>query len=101
MPLSSFTLLQESFMSWWCSKIQIWVQAYSQRLPKSNLACRSVKKFKPIIPPADVGNMQTKNEWLKVTPPIWNKTWCSPTISHYSESFECRTFERYLRHPWL
>ena len=33
-----------------------------ERLPKSNLACRGVKKFNPIIPSSDVGNLQTKNE---------------------------------------
>jgi hypothetical protein len=33
-----------------------------ERLPKSNLACHGVKKFNPIIPSADVGNLQTKNE---------------------------------------
>jgi len=31
MPLSPLTVLQESFMSLWCRKIQIFVQAYSQR----------------------------------------------------------------------
>jgi hypothetical protein len=36
-------------------------------LPKSNLACCGVKKFNPIIPSADVGNLQTKNEGLMVT----------------------------------
>jgi len=34
---------------------------FKERLPKSNLACRGVKKFNPIIPSADVGNLQTKN----------------------------------------
>jgi hypothetical protein len=33
-----------------------------ERLPKSNLACRGVKKFNQIIPSADVGNLQTKSE---------------------------------------
>jgi len=55
-----------------------------EKLPKSNLAFRGVKKFNPIITSADVGNFQTKNEWLKVTPPIWNETCFSPTISRLS-----------------
>jgi len=55
-----------------------------ERLPKSNLACRYVKKFNPIMPSADAGNLQSKNEWLKVTLPIWNKTCCSHTISRLS-----------------
>jgi len=38
-----------------------------ERLPKPSLACRGVKQFNPIIPSADVRNLQTKNEWLKVT----------------------------------
>jgi hypothetical protein len=33
-----------------------------ERLPKSNLAYRGIKKINPIIPSADVGNLQTKNE---------------------------------------
>ena len=36
------------------------------------------------MPSADVGNLQTKNEWLKVTLLIWNKTCCSPTIFRLS-----------------
>jgi hypothetical protein len=35
---------------------------HKEKLPKSNLACRVVKKLSPIIPSADVGNLQTKNE---------------------------------------
>jgi len=35
-----------------------------ERLPKANLAFRGVKKFNPIVPSADVGNLQTKmNDW--------------------------------------
>jgi len=41
-----------------------------EELPKSNQACCGVKKFNPIILSADVGNLQTKNERLKVTLPI-------------------------------
>jgi hypothetical protein len=33
-----------------------------EKLPKSNLAGCGVKKFNLIIPAADVGNLQTKNE---------------------------------------
>ena len=36
------------------------------------------------MPSADFGNLHTKNEWLKVILPIWNKTCCSPTISRLS-----------------
>jgi hypothetical protein len=32
------------------------------KLPKSNLACRGVRKFNPSNPAADVGNLQTKND---------------------------------------
>ena len=55
-----------------------------ERLPKSNLSCRGVKQFNPITPSAGVGNLQTKNEWLKVTLPIWNQTCSSPTITRLS-----------------
>ena len=33
-----------------------------QRLPKLTLACRIVKKFNPIIPATEVGNLQTRSE---------------------------------------
>ena len=64
------------------TKSKLWLRrTLKERLPKSNLASRSVKKFNLIIPSAEVGNLQTKNEWLEVTLPVWNKTCCSPTIS--------------------
>jgi hypothetical protein len=34
----------------------------TEKLPISILACRGVKKLSPIIPSADVGNLQIKNE---------------------------------------
>jgi len=55
-----------------------------ERLRESNLAWRGVTNLNPIMPSAVVGNLQRKIERMKVTQPIWNKTWCSPTISRLS-----------------
>ena len=100
-PLSPLTLLQESFVLWWCNQIQISMQA---RLPKSNLACHGAKKFNSITPSADGGNWQIKNEWLKVTNQF-KLDLLFPhdiqAVSRYSERFKCSTFELYLRYPRL
>jgi len=75
-----------------------------ENLRKSNLAFRGVKKFNSIIPSADVGNFQTKNEWLMMTPTIWIETCCSPTISglsHYSKGFKRGISKWCFRYPRL
>ena len=69
---SLLTLLQESFVLWWCNQTQIWMQAYSQRKAtevQSSLPRR--KKINPIMPSADVGNLQTKNECWRWLYPFW------------------------------
>jgi hypothetical protein len=72
-----------------------------ERLPKSNLACRGVKKIQSnntIRRCWQFANQKWMTMWLY---PIWNKTCCSPDIqavSRFSEWFKC-TLEWYLRHP--
>ena len=74
-------------------------------LPKSNLACRSVKQLNPIIPSTDVGNFQTK-KWMTEgysTHLKWDLLFPHEiqAVSLYSERLKCSIFEWYLRYPRL